>query len=81
MTGKYLELRAADQVTDEIVTAAYDIADGWYRDTGIDWEDLLDRLDGMETADGLILDLGDSLLSPAIREIRKRVRKMLAESD
>ena len=72
----YLELRTADQVTDEIAEAAYEIADGRYQDTRIDWDLLLDRLDGMELKDGSVLDLGSNLLSPAITEIRKRVRKM-----
>lgn len=67
---------AAADITDEIADAAYEIADGWYQGTRIDWEDLLERLDRQTLADGRAIDMGDSLTSPAITELKKRVRAM-----
>jgi hypothetical protein len=64
----------ADQVTEEILKFFYDVVDGWYQTGRIDWEDLLDRVDGAELEDGTILDLGNSMVSPAIVKIKKCVR-------
>ncbi len=68
----------ANQVTEEILQFAYDVVDGWYQGTSrmtiSDWEDLLDRIDGLELEDGTILDLGKNMLSPAIKKIKAHVR-------
>lgn len=64
----------ADQVTEEILKLFYDVVDGWYQTGRIDWDDLLDRVDGAELEDGTILDLGNSMVSPAIVKIKKHVR-------
>jgi hypothetical protein len=64
----------ADDVTEEILEAAESIHDGWFPVGRIDWESLLDRLDGMELDDGATLDLGEDLLSPAIRKIKAHLR-------
>jgi len=76
----FLELKTAGQVTDEIANLAFEIADGWYQDTRIDWEDLLNRLDGSQLADKSVLDLGNDLMSPAIKEIKRRVQVMRKEA-
>jgi hypothetical protein len=75
MEARYTELQSADAVTEEIISLAYDIVDGWYQEGPVDWEDVLDRLDGATLADGSLLDLGSSLTSPAIRKIKKAVIK------
>lgn len=47
------------------------VVEGWYpAGTRIDWEDFLWRLEKRG------MDLGDSMDSPAIREIKKMVREM-----
>ena len=71
----YALVTQADQVTEEILQLIYDIVDGWYPTGRIDWEDLLDRVDGAELEDGTVLDLGDDMLSPAIVKIKKCARK------
>lgn len=66
--------RSADDVTDEMVALAVSVIEGRY-DTGrIEWDDVWDRMDGFELADGTLLDLGDSLTSPALLELKQRVR-------
>lgn len=62
------------KVTDELVEAAYEIVDGWYQEGRIDWEDVWDRLERQQD-----LDLGTDLLSPELKEIKKRVLKMRRE--
>jgi hypothetical protein len=72
---------SSDDVTFEILEAAQDIYDGWYNDVSvIDWEDFIDRLDGTSLEDGTKLDLGDDLLSPAIKSIKRHIRKYVTES-
>lgn len=70
---KYTTLRTADDVTDEIKKLALDIADGWYADTRIEWDDVWDRMDGRELEDGTYLDLPE-LDNPAMRAIKSYVR-------
>ena len=75
MSAEHLIIEA-DQVTAEILQLAYSIVDGWYSDgTRIDWEDFLYRMDSSELDDGSRIDLGNSMLSPAIRKIKSEVRK------
>lgn len=67
-------VRTADDVTDEIITMAQSIYAGWFGDgQRIDWHDFMDRLDGVELADGSTLDLGDTMDSPAIRKIQREI--------
>lgn len=69
-----MEITKSHEVTEEIRQLFYDAVDGWYPTGRIDWHDLLDRVDGAELKDGTILDLGDSMVSPAIRAIKGYVR-------
>ena len=64
------------EVTDELVEAAYEIADGWYQNGRIDWEDVWDRMERNDPD----LDLGSDLGSPELVEIKKRVLKMRREA-
>jgi hypothetical protein len=66
-------VRGVEDVTVEILTMAEQIHDGWYPTGRVDWEDFLDRLDGAELDDGSTLDLGDSMLSPAVVVLKKYV--------
>jgi hypothetical protein len=65
---------AANEVTEEIIEEAYQIADGWYQGQRIEWDDLLDRLEGMEV-NGKELDLGTDTLSPFIVKLKREVNK------
>lgn len=77
---KYTTVIEAEQVTDEILTEAENVHNGWYAGRRIDWDDLLDRVDGMDLADGTVLDLGNWLNpdgtdeSDAIKKIKKHIR-------
>lgn len=77
---KYFSPTAADELTKEIIDAAYEIADGWYQNTRIDWEDLLERLERAPLESGDFLDMGSDMLSPAIKRLRSEVNKMRRES-
>jgi len=72
-------LHEAEDVTEEIVKLALDIVDGWYQEGPIDWEDVWDRLDGAELADGTRLELGIELLSRGLKKIRREVLKARKE--
>jgi hypothetical protein len=74
MEKNYTLVVQASQVTDEIMEIAYGITEGWYQTGRIDWHDFLGHIDGSELSDGSILDLGDSMLSPAIKKIKSYVR-------
>lgn len=68
-----------EQVTETILDAAEDIANGWYLDKSIDWPDFIDRLDGMELPDGTRLDLGNSFNTTAIRYIKNHINNYRKE--
>jgi len=65
-----------EDVTDEIIDIVLDVVEGWYNEGRIDWEDVWDRSEGAELKDGTELDFGTDLASPAMREIKKRIRSM-----
>lgn len=67
---EWTTVTAADQVTEEILSAAESIHDGWPDET---WSESLDRLDGIVLADGTKLDLGMDMGSPAIKRIKKHI--------
>lgn len=75
MQDVYTTITAAEDVTDEVMDAARSVVDGWYAaDDRIDWEDVWERLDGTELDNGTKIDMGNSLISPAIDLIKKRIR-------
>jgi len=74
----YTSIHEAADVTDEILDACEDIVDGWHGDGRVDWEDVIDRLDGYHLADGSLLDLGSNAESGAIRHIKRVIRKRRA---
>ncbi|MER7166776.1 hypothetical protein ABT336_12030 [Micromonospora sp. NPDC000207] len=74
MNDQWTTVTAADQVTDEILEAAQDINNGWWANKSrIDWTEFLDRLEGTTLSDGTRLGLGNSMVSPAIRRIKKHI--------
>lgn len=83
---QYTEIRTADDVTEEVIQIALDIADGWYQTGRIDWDDLIDRIEGNELDDGSVIDFGDGLdddktnTSGAIRKLKALIRKHRRES-
>lgn len=75
----YVPVSAAD-VTDELVSMAIEIVDGWYQGNTVDWEDVLDRLDGQTLEDGRTIDFGNSTVTPAVGALKRRVRKATQDS-
>lgn len=72
---KFTTVTKAEDVSTEVLLAATEIYRGWFADSvRIDWEDFLDRLDGIPLDDGSQLDLGTDLSSPAIVLIRKHIK-------
>lgn len=72
---KYTRVHEGADITDEIIEIAQSVYAGWYGDgQRIDWEDLIDRVDGAELSDGTRLDLGNSMDSPAIKKIKREIR-------
>ncbi len=61
----------ADSIREDIES----VHDGCYAEGPIDWDDFLYRLEGSA------YDLGDSLLSPAIRRIKAIVRELRRQSE
>lgn len=75
MATTYTTVVSADDVTNEIREAAESIYDGWFADSErIDWENFLDRLEGIVLNDGTELDLGTDTQSPAIKAIKAHIR-------
>lgn len=73
---QYTTVVGADDVTEEILDAAESIFDGWYADEPrIDWEDFLDRLDGIPLENGTRLDLTSDMMAPAVKAIKAHIRK------
>ncbi|MER6086543.1 hypothetical protein [Streptomyces bluensis] len=64
---------SADEVTEEMVLLALELADSFYMGSRIDWDDLLYRLDGTELKDGRELHMPEDMLSPAVLALRRRV--------
>lgn len=76
--GNYTTVTTADEVTDEMLAEAVRLADNFYPGARIDWDDLADRLDGMDLTDGSTLDLvgGD-----AIECVRRHVTAVRRSGD
>lgn len=72
----YRQLTLAGDVDEEILDLAKMVYEGFYDGKKIDWDDFLDRMDGSTLANGDVLDLGDSMLSPAVIKIKTHVRQL-----
>lgn len=68
----------AEDVTKEVLDAAESVEE-WFADESIDWEDFLDRMERIKLSDGSKIDMGESLDSPAIRQIKKHIRNIRKE--
>jgi hypothetical protein len=69
----------ADDVTDEVLEQVKGIVEGWCDDGPIDWEDVWDRMEKRVLDDGRGIDMGEDLSSPAIRKIKREIRKWRAQ--
>ena len=70
----YIDVIAADDVTPEILEIVDSIVSGWFNYDGpVDWDNFWDRLEGYDVG-GKMINLGDSLNSPAMRKIKTHVR-------
>lgn len=79
---RWTEVRTAADVTEEILELLMDEAEaqGLGGHGPIEWEDVLDPVEGLELRDGSRIDFGSSLDSPAIRKIKREVRARLRAS-
>lgn len=73
--SKTRTITTAKDVTEEVINAALEIADGWYPDGPIEWDSVFDRLEGWTG-----WDFGTSWDTPALRKIKREVLKIRRES-
>ncbi|MFE4681615.1 hypothetical protein ACFRNJ_12355 [Streptomyces sp. NPDC056721] len=78
MAGNDFEVLTAEDVTDEVLEMVQGIVEGWYDEGRIDWEDVWDRMDKRVLDDGRGIDMGSDLGSPAIRKMKREIRKWRA---
>lgn len=69
------KVEAAEDVTEEVMELVRGIVEGWYDEGPIDWENVWDRMDKSFLEDGRGIDMGEDLGSPAIRKIKREIRK------
>lgn len=69
------KVEAAEDVTEEVLELVRGIVEGWYDEGPIDWENVWDRMDKSFLEDGRGIDMGEDLGSPAIRKIKREIRK------
>lgn len=70
------QVTLAGDVDDEILDLAKMVYEGFYEGKRIDWDDFLNRMDGASLENGDVIDLGDSMLSPAVIKIKTHVRQL-----
>ena len=69
-------VQTAEQVTPTVLESVEEIFDGYFADEEkIDWHEFLQRLEV-----GYEFDLGSSMDSEAIKQIKKHVKKIRSES-
>lgn len=79
-----MKFSTTEDVTPDLVDAAMSIVDTRYTDVPdrqIDWEDVWDKLEYVTLPDGSDIDLGGELDSPALKEVKRAVRKRRKEID
>ena len=74
---KVTEQTPFEDIPEQVRCDAYEIAEGWYGLTRIDWDDVLDRLDGTKLEDGRVLDI-QTTIGPGIEGLKAHVRKIRA---
>ena len=70
MNTEYLPIQKPEDLTEAILEQAYLICDGWYAEEPIQWGDFLDRLETWAK-----VDLGSDMDSPAIKDLKCKVRQ------
>lgn len=81
-TRHLVTITTSEDVTEEVLEHAIDVYDGWFADAKqIDWERFLDQLDGYELKEhgGREIDLGSDPYSPAIKKIKRYIRRIARE--
>lgn len=72
----WIQVQTKEQVTEQVLEAVEEIFDGWFADEPrIDWQNFIDRLEVRYE-----YDMGSSMDSEAIKEIKKYVKKLRSES-
>ena len=75
----YTTISVVADVTEEVLSTARDIVEGWYNNGRVDWENVWDRMDGSRMDDGTTLDMGGQTDTPAMRKIQRTIRKEFRE--
>lgn len=70
------QVTLAGEVDEEILGIATKVYESFYEGKKIDWDDFLNRMDGSALENGDELDLGDSMLSPAVIKIKTHIRQL-----
>jgi len=63
------KITAADDVTEEMLDVFWEIVQGWYSDTKIDWDDVFARVEHCSN-----WDFGSEWDTPAIRKIKREMK-------
>ena len=72
--SEFREIRDRQDVTDDHVEEAADMREGMYGGERLDWDDIIDKLERNSGE-----DWGSEATSPAIIELKRRVRALLRE--
>ena len=75
---KYRKITEESDVDSEVLAAA-EYAESWFTDDRIDWDDFIDKMDGYHLKDGSVIDMGPSMDTPAIRAIKRYIKKLRAQ--
>jgi len=70
----------ATHVDDGFLDMVREVTDSWFPDGPIDWERVWERVEGYTFDDGRYVCMGDEMDSPAMRKIKRVIRKERAES-
>lgn len=78
----YIEIRDPADVTEFVIDEAYEAAYGFFASMGysVDWESVIDRLESTPRQAGTYWDFGTQEDSPAIKKLKREVRKRIRES-
>lgn len=75
MNETFTPIRTAEEATDAVKELAETIYEGWWEnEPRIDWQAFIDRMELMGH-----YDFGSSMDSPAIKEIKKHIKKVRSE--
>jgi hypothetical protein len=77
----YREVATKEDVTPDVVEMVWGVVEGWYLNEAIDWQAVLERVEGYTLPDRRRISFGPEDDSPAIRSIKSTIRKMKKEAN